>query len=278
MMPRSYLFVPADRPERYAKALASGADAVIVDLEDAVAPPAKEGARAALAGWLAHGGSRFAARTIVRINAADTPWFADDALAMKTLRPQAIVLPKASPAAVAEVEPLGLPVIAIVETAVGLRLAYEIATQPCVEALMLGAVDLATELGLERLDDEAELLFARAKLVMDSRAAGIGRPVDAVYVDIRDTEGLKRSAVRGRSLGFGAKACIHPAQIPIVNATFGPRAEDLEWARRVVAAYDEGLASGRGVVASDGEMIDLPVVERARSMLGLSHQGGSDVG
>jgi citrate lyase beta subunit len=266
---RSLLFAPGSDERVLRKAMASEADAAIADLEDAVSPAMKSTARDTVVR---------VRPPIVRVNAVDTPWFADDALAMKTLRPQAIVLPKASPAAVAEVEPLGLPVIAIVETAVGLRLAYEIATQPCVEALMLGAVDLATELGLERLEDEAELLFARAKLVMDSRAAGIRRPVDAVYVDIRDTEGLKRSAVRGRSLGFGAKACVHPAQIPIVNATFGPRTEDLEWARRVVAAYDEGLASGRGVVASDGEMIDLPVVERARSMLGLSQQGGSNVG
>lgn len=157
--------------------------------------------------------------------------------------------------------------IAIVETAQGLRLAYETATHPRVAALQLGAADLGAELGLDPRPDGLEILYARSKVVADSAAAGIRAPFDIVHLDTRDDAGLEASARFARSLGFRGKACIHPAQVGIVNTVFEPAAADLEWARRVVEAFELGEREGRGAIALDGAMIDLPVVERARRIL-----------
>jgi citrate lyase beta subunit len=183
------------------------------------------------------------------------------------------VLPKASPSAVEALDGRlrpGLPVIAIVETARGLRLAYEIACAPRVAMLVLGAVDLGAELRLEPRADGQEILYARSKLVVDSCAAGLRGPADVVFRDTRDEEGLEREALLVRSLGMRAKACIHPAQVPVVNRVFSPSEAQLSWARSVISAYEEAVAEGRGALALDGEMIDLPVVERARSILALA--------
>lgn len=203
---------------------------------------------------------------VVRVNAVGTEWFEDDMTAVRELPLTAVVLPKASPHSVAAVE-AGLPVIALVETAQGLRLAYETASHPNVAALALGAVDLGLELGLEPRPDGQEVLFARSKLVLDSAAAGIRGPFDLVHVDVRDDEGLEAECRLARSLGFRGKSCIHPSQVDIANAVFDAGDDELERARRIVEAYAEGVAEGRGAVALDGEMIDLPVVERARRLL-----------
>jgi citrate lyase beta subunit len=178
-----------------------------------------------------------------------------------------LVLPKATPDAAAALGRDGPPVVAIVETALGLRHAYETARTERVAALVLGAVDLGLELGLEPRADGQEVLYARSRLVLESAAAGLRSPFDLVHVDIRDDEGLEAEARLARSLGFRGKACIHPGQVDIVNRVFSPTTEEVDRARRVVDAYERGLADGRGVVALDGEMIDLPVVERARRVL-----------
>lgn len=204
---------------------------------------------------------------VVRVNGAGSEWFEDDVAALEGLALAALVLPKATPAAVAALGPVGPPVIALVETAQGLRLAYETAAASRVEALALGAVDLGLELGLEPRADGQEVLFARSKLVLDSAAAGIRGPFDLVHVDVRDTAGLEAECRLARSLGLRGKSCIHPAQLELVNAVFAPSDGELERARRVVDAYERGAAQGRGAVALDGEMIDLPVVERARRLL-----------
>jgi citrate lyase subunit beta/citryl-CoA lyase len=176
----------------------------------------------------------------------------------------AIVLPKATPDAVAALGHAGPPVIAIVETAQGLRLAYETASSPRVAALVLGAVDLGAELGLEPRADGLEILHARSRVVVDSAAAGIRPPFDIVHLEIEDDAGLEQQAAFARSLGFRGKVCIHPRQVPIVNRVFLPIEREVAWARRVVEAFEE---SGGGVLAVNGEMIDLPVVERARRVL-----------
>lgn len=203
---------------------------------------------------------------VVRVNAVGTEWFEDDIEAVRELPLAAVVLPKASPQSVAAVE-TSQPLIALVETAQGLRLAYETASHPNVAALALGAVDLGLELGLEPRPDGQEVLFARSKLVLDSAAAGIRGPFDLVHVDVRDDEGLEAECRLARSLGFRGKSCIHPSQIDIANAVFAAGDDDLERARRIVETYAKGVAEGRGAVALDGEMIDLPVVERARRLL-----------
>ncbi len=204
---------------------------------------------------------------MVRINGVDTDWAEDDLAAVAGLELDAIVLPKATPDAVAALGESGAPLLAIVETAVGLQLAHATASSPRVAALVLGAVDLGAELRLEPRPDGQELLLARSQVVLDSAAAGIRAPFDAVHLDVRDDEGLEAEALLARSLGFRGKACVHPAQVPIVNRVFAPSGEALEWARSVIAAYEEGVRAGRGAVALNGAMIDLPVVERARKLL-----------
>jgi citrate lyase beta subunit len=179
----------------------------------------------------------------------------------------ALVLPKATPGAVAELAPEGPPVIAIVETAGGLRLAFETASAPRVAALMLGAADLGAELGWEPRPDGLELLYARSRVVADSAAAGIRAPFDVVHLDTRDDAGFEAAARFARSLGFRGKACIHPAQVEIVNRVFVPETGSVDWARRVVEAAETGEREGRGAVALDGEMIDAPIVARARRIL-----------
>ena len=252
---RSLLFAPGGDEEKLVKAHASEADLAVADLEDAVAPAQKGAAREVVA--------RFAPR-VVRVNGADTRWFEDDLALVRELELDAVVLPKATPDAAAALGPEGPPVVAIVETAQGLRQAYETASAPRVAALVLGAVDLGAELGLEPRADGLEILHARSRVVVDSAAAGIRPPFDVVHLDVRDDAGLEAECAFARSLGFRGKACIHPQQVPIVNRTFAPSDREVAWARRVVEAFD---ATEVGVLAVNGEMIDQPVVERARRIL-----------
>ena len=262
-LPRSYLFVPGDRPERYAKARAAGADAVIVDLEDAVAPEAKPRAREALAAALDE-----AAPIIVRVNAAGTPWFADDLELCRHPGVAAIMLPKAEgiDAACAVVEVTYKDVLAIIESARGVEQARQIASVPGVMRLVFGSVDLALDLGIDCAPDgaETELLAFRSQLVLASRLAGLAAPVDGVSTAIDDLQRLQADAERARRLGFGAKLCIHPKQLAIVQAVFTPPPERLDWARRVCKAF---ASAGGSAVAVDGQMVDLPVYQRAHAVL-----------
>jgi citrate lyase beta subunit len=230
----------------------------VADLEDAVAPAEKAAARDVVVAV----GPR-----VLRVNGADTPFFADDLAAIGALELDALVLPKATPEAVAALGEAGPPVIAIVETAQGLRRAYETAAATRVAALVLGAVDLGAGVGLLPRPDGLEILYARSKVVFDSAAAGIRPPFDVVHLDTRDEQGLEAECGLARSLGFGGKVCIHPAQVPVVNRVFTPAAAEIEWARRVIEAYEQAEREGRGVLALDGVMVDLPVVTRARRVL-----------
>jgi citrate lyase beta subunit len=261
---RSLLFAPGSDEHKLRKALESAADGVVADLEDAVAPDEKVAAREVVREVL---GSGTRPVTTVRVNGADTPFFRDDLELVSELALDALVVPKASPDAVAAVGAEGPPVIAIVETSEGLRQAYETARSPRVAVLVLGAADLGAELGLEPRADGVEILYARSKVVVDSAAAGIRAPIDIVYLDFEDMNGLEEQSGLARSLGFRGKACIHPDQVEVVNRVFSPTSAELEWARRVVEAFEEGKRRGRGVVAFDGTMLDLPVVERARRIL-----------
>jgi citrate lyase subunit beta/citryl-CoA lyase len=138
---------------------------------------------------------------------------------------------------------------------------------PRVAALLLGAVDLGAELGLQPRPDGLEILYARSKVVVDSAAAGIRPPFDIVHLEVTDTEGLEEECRLARSLGFRGKACIHPRQLETVSRVFAPTDAELEWAQRVVDAYERESGEGRGVFALNGTMVDLPVVERARRIL-----------
>lgn len=253
---RTFLFVPGHRPERFDKAAAAGADAVIIDLEDAVAAADKETARRNAAGWLAGGGI-----AIVRVNAPGTPWYEDD-LALVTAHGCPVMLPKAEdPGPVARIAG-SCPVIPLIETAAGVERAAQVCRAPGVVRAAFGSVDLATELGV-RHDDPPALCFARSALVLASAAAGIAAPVDGVTTALEDPESLAQDLRHARRLGFGGKLCIHPKQLLAVRAGFAPTQEEVNWARRV-------LAAGEAVSAVDGTMVDRPVRERARRLLGAA--------
>jgi len=253
----SLLFVPGHRPDRFAKAADAGAGAIILDLEDAVAPQDKDTAREHVVAWLAGGG-----RGIVRINAPGTPWYAED---LKAVAGHPVMLPKAETAdQVAEVAAaLGTnpAVLPLIETAAGILAAAQILTAPGVVRAAFGSIDLSAGLGVHP-DDTTALLFSRSQLVLASAAAGVAGPVDGVTTDVKDSRRLADDAAHSAALGFTGKMCIHPNQLATVHQIYRPTDDELAWARRVVQAF-----SGAGAGTLDGKMIDKPVVDRARRIL-----------
>ena len=261
MSARSYLFVPADRPERYAKALAAGADAVIVDLEDAVAIADKVAARDVLAGWL----SETEARVVVRLNSVDTEWFNGDLTLLKLPGVSAVMLPKTERldelARVSQAAN-GLPILPLIETALGMANATSIAMAPTVQRLAFGSIDFQVNLGIKGDDDE--LLAFRSHLVLASKLGGLPSPIDGVSTTIDDAERVRADALRARRLGFGAKLCIHPRQVAPIHLAFLPTNDEIEWAKRVVEA---AAAASGAAVAVDGKMVDKPILLRAQVIL-----------
>lgn len=257
---RSYLFVPGNRPERFARACSSGAHAVIVDLEDAVQPAEKDAARAALAAWVSP-----ANPVIVRVNAADTPWHAADLELCKAPGVAGIVLPKAefiSNHLIDICESGDRHILPLIETAAGFDAVRQIAASPRVQRLLFGSIDFQVDLGIDGEGDE--LLYFRSQLVLVSRLAGIRAPVDGVSTAIDDAAALRADAERARRLGFGAKLCIHPKQVDVVNRAFLPGDAERDWARRVL---DAAARAGGAAVAVDGKMVDKPVMLRAQAIL-----------
>ncbi|MEJ5059343.1 MULTISPECIES: HpcH/HpaI aldolase/citrate lyase family protein [unclassified Pseudomonas] len=270
---RTFLFVPANRPERISKALASGTDVVVVDLEDAVAPVDKPAARLALITWL---DSNPDERVVVRINAADTLWHEHDLAACRHIGIAGVMLPKADSAAQVQhaYGVSGKPVLCIVETVQGIDALTHIAAAPGCARLMFGKLDLAVELDL--IPDESdpeELVFLpwRAMLVLASRRAGLPAPVDGVFTAIGDQAGLATYAARARRHGFSGQLLIHPSQVTEAAAAFTPSAHDIAWAQSVCRLAE---AAGGGVVVLDGRMIDAPVMARARNVLALAAEFG----
>lgn len=260
---RTMLFVPGDKPALFAKAAASGADAYIADLEDAVAPAGKEQARAATVEGVA------SAPGVVRINAAGTPWHDDDLAAVRRADGvTGVLLPKAERAdVVAAVAGAldGLPLILLVESALGVRDAAALAQVPGVSRLCFGNLDFALDAGIEpRSDDEDELLYARSAIVTASRAAGLPGPLDGIVGDFKNAELLTRRTRRAFDLGFRGKLCIHPSQVAVVHDAILPADEEIAWARRIV----DGAGDLQGAaVQVDGEMVDRPVLLKARDIL-----------
>jgi citrate lyase subunit beta / citryl-CoA lyase len=267
---RTLLFVPGDRPERFAKAVASGADLVILDLEDAVAPEAKNAARASVAAALSEGG-----RYAVRINAVGTPWFDDD-LAMVATHDCVVMVPKAEDpatlAGTAAALPDSAPLVALLETAAGVLAAPAVAASPGVSRLALGSFDLAAQLGVEPTDRTA-LQVARSALVLASAAAGMSSPIDGVTGAVSDDVLLVAETEHARRMGFGARLCIHPRQVPLVAQALRPSEAQQAWARAVLAA-----SSSSGVAVVGGEMVDKPVLDRARRLLAGHDSPGSSRG
>lgn len=273
---RTFLFVPANRPERIAKALASGTDVVVVDFEDAVAPLDKPAARLALLAWLeAHPDER----VTVRVNAADTPWHQEDLQVCRHPGIAAVMLPKADNAQQVRHAHggTGKPVLCIVETVAGIDALEHIASAPGCARLMFGKLDLAVELDLiPDESDPAELVFLpwRALLVLASKRANLPAPVDGVFTVIGDQAGLVRYATRARQHGFSGQLLIHPSQVAEAAKAFTPSAQDIEWAKAVCRLAD---AAGGGVVVLDGRMIDAPVMARARNILASAAEFGLGV-
>lgn len=273
---RTWLFVPGDRPDRFDKAASAGADHVILDLEDAVADADKTTARAEAVLWLAQGGVGW-----VRVNGVDTVWHNDDLASPSDPRLtglRGIVAVKATLESVETTEELlATPgkahpsVVALVESAAGVRDAVSVAAHPAVAALAFGPLDYCLDLGCD--PDSEALRHARHTIVMASRAAGLPGPIDGPTVQLSDVAAAEAEARAARSMGFSGKLCIHPRQVGPVSRGFAPRDADVAWAQRIV----EGVAGlGRhpdsrdpsmAAVRVDGQMIDRPLVLRARRIL-----------
>ncbi len=263
--PRSYLFVPGNRPDRFAKACAAGADAVVLDLEDSVASQDKSRAREAVAEWITPDRP-----VLVRVNTSNSEWFPDDLKLGRSKGVAGILLPKAERVEEIRIvaENFGAtPIIPQIETAKGFRNALALAGAEHVERLLFGSIDFQFDLAMTAEEDE--LLYFRSRIVLDSRLAGIQPPVDGVTMDIHSAERIRADTLRARRLGFSGKMCIHPKQVPIVNESFTPTAEEEAWARRVV----EASAAAQGAATSvDGKMVDRPVLARAELILAILTQ------
>ncbi|MBI1396659.1 MAG: CoA ester lyase [Betaproteobacteria bacterium] len=258
---RAYLFVPGTRPDRFDKALASGADAVIVDLEDAVAPDQKDAARAAVAEWLAS----TSRPVVLRINGMDTPWYVDDLALCASPGVARVMLPKAESLGeelLAVCGPEGRRILPLIETARGFEQMPALAASGCVERLVFGNLDFGVDLGIE--GDAEALQYFRSKMVLVSRLEGIQPPLDGVTADIRNEALVSEDARRARRTGMGGKLCIHPAQVPLVLAAWQPTEAEVDWARRVLDAFAQARG---GAVAVDGRMVDRPVILRAERII-----------
>jgi citrate lyase subunit beta / citryl-CoA lyase len=261
-MDRSYLFAPGHNAKLLGRVFEAGADAVMLDLEDAVPPDAKATARAMVAEALADHPAW------VRVNAARTELCEAD-LAAVAERAYGIRIPKAeSPEDVrwvAERAP-GKPIICAIESARGVLAAPEIAAAPGVRHLAMGGVDLQNDLNAG--NGNLQTLYVRSHLVVVSRAAGLEPPIDSVWPRLDDEAGLREQATFARSLGFFGKSAIHPRQLPVLHEVFTPSERELGWAREVVAAFE--AAGGAALQLPGGEFVDLPVAQRARRLLELA--------
>jgi citrate lyase subunit beta/citryl-CoA lyase len=279
-MLRSLLFVPGHRARFYEKLAEFRPDAVIVDLEDAVPPGEKPLARSMVRERL---GTPVLSglQVFVRVNAVETPYFADDVRGVVAAGLDGIFLPKASTAdqlheanmLLAQTElRVGLPmgtirIVPIVESVRGALKARELATaSPRVMALAFGAEDFSLDLGVERSREGIETLYPRAQVALAAHDGG-RFAIDTPWTAIDDPDGLLRETREGRQLGYVAKQAIHPSQIPLIHQVFTPTADEVSWARRVIDAYDEAIAGGTGAINLDGKLIDVPMVARARRVL-----------
>jgi citrate lyase subunit beta/citryl-CoA lyase len=271
------LFVPACKPRMIEKARGLSPAAVILDLEDGVGDGEKERARAALVDMLGMGWPE-QPRLFVRINGVRSPHFAEDIAAVAPFSPLGVCVPKCESAhevkvAAAELDRLGaapaVRLLPFIETALGVVRAFEVASaSERIVALALGSEDLAADMGLRRTREGTELAYHRCAVATAARAAGV-MAIDGVFIDMGDTDGLVADAAAGRAAGFSGKQVIHPAQIEPVARAFAPTPLELAWAHRVVEAFERAESVGTGVAVVDGNMVDRPVVLRARRLLAV---------
>lgn len=275
----AWLYVPATRPDRFAKA-AAAADGVVIDLEDAVAPDRRAEARAGLADAV---GAGLGVPTVVRVNPPSTPDFEDDVACVAPLvhsgAVAAVRVAKVDGAADAERAaaatadwPVERRLICQLETARAVRDAHEIAAVAAVHSLMLGEADLRADLGLPRgVTSDDGLTLARQTVVLAARAAGLPSPLASAYVNVADLDGLDADCRRQRTLGFLGRSCIHPRQVDVVRSAFAPTDADVEWATAVLASARTMGEAGSGVATlADGSFVDAPVVRQAETVVALA--------
>lgn len=253
------LFVPASQPDRFSKAQSSGADAIILDLEDSVADSEKEKARNNIVAEV----SKLTVPVIVRVNAIGTTWHEMDVKAVACLPIAAIILPKTENAANIDKLPSDIPLIALVETAKGLVNLSNILKTRNLSRIAFGSIDFALDLSCG--SNQNALQLARSEIVLRSRAADVAAPWDGVTVQVDDLSELEVDCKHAVSLGFGGKMAIHPRQIKVILDSFRPSEVDIIWARKIVAASAAGAAT-----QIDGSMIDKPILERAKRILAFS--------
>jgi citrate lyase subunit beta/citryl-CoA lyase len=267
---RTFLFVPGNRPERFTKALGSGAHAIIIDLEDAVAEEDKAAARSAIRQAWPSFSAEQRQRIVIRSNAPGTRFYGEDLMLAEELAIACLLIPKSESIDQINGAAGVLPTTAIIpmiETARGLQQIDAIANAQQVIRLALGNLDLQADLGMVCDAQESELQVARFGLVLASRLAEIAPPVDGVTIATDDIDRIMADALRGKRLGFGAKLCIHPKQVPIVSKAFTPTEAELQWSNQVIEA---DKASKGGAVKLNGRMIDRPVVLLAKRLLVLA--------
>lgn len=277
---RSMLFTPGHRLDMIEKATRSGTDAVIVDLEDAVSVDNKPVARQNLGSLPSSAVPYF-----VRTNGADTGLLWDDVAAAGSSDAVGIILPKAEDPQVvsqidgaltmlekAESKPEGsITLIPLIESALGVRLTYDIArASPRIQCVMFGGGeqgDLVADLGVEWTPEGTGLMYARSQVLLNSRAAGVPFPMEAVFMDFRDLDALRVESELARRLGYVGKVAIHPAQVPVINDVFTPSPEAVAYQRKVLAAFEEAEAQGSASIAVDGKMVDYAVARVARTII-----------
>jgi len=266
---RSVLYIPGSKDRALDKARGLAVDAIIFDLEDAVAPDAKEGARDTLKAALAEGGYGNRAK-IVRINGLDTQWGEGDVAALRNADADAFLLPKVNSAAdvqaLADLLGNDTPIWAMIETPLGVLNALEIAAHPQLQGFVAGTNDLAKELNCRYRADRLPMQMALQTMLLAARAHGVVA-VDGVYNQFKDDEGLKAECDQGRDLGFDGKTLIHPAQVAVTNEAFAPSEAEIDLAKRQIAAFEESEAAGQGVAVVDGKIVENLHVEIATKLL-----------
>lgn len=276
MVRRSVLFAPGDKPELLRKAPESGADTVVFDLEDGVAPSEKKTARATVADIVAE--IEPACELCVRINPLGRGAREDLDAVVRESAPDMIALPKVESgddvhtiAELSQARGSRLPVFALLETAQGVLRAEEIASAGPTTAVALGGEDLAADVGASRTPENTEVQYARQHVVLAAGAAGVDA-IDILVTDFEDTDRLRTETREGIEFGFDGKMAIHPRQVDVINDAFTPDAEELDWAERVLDVRDN--SRGQGVFAVDGEMIDAPLITQAERIVARAEAAG----
>ncbi len=283
---RSALYMPGSNPRALEKGRTLAADVLLLDLEDSVAPDAKEGARAVVAAALRERQAYGRRELVVRVNGLDTAWGKGDLMALARAPLDAVLLPKVQDArtvdqAVAVLDDAGapreLPVWCMMETPRGVLRAEEIADHRRVQALVMGTSDLAKDLRARAYGPRLALLPALGHVLLAARAAQIAA-LDGVFLDLNDETGFVEACRQGRDLGFDGKTLIHPKQLDAANAAFAPTESELAWARRIIAAFEAAQAEGKGIVLVDGKLIENLHVAEARRQVALAAAIRADPG